>query len=59
MNRDLFLYGFVGRIAGRFTPSTDFAFEILAVAAVLDMTFDEVMDNVSTLHARKTIVLHL
>jgi hypothetical protein len=49
MNRDLFLDGFVGRIASRFGLLTDFAFEILAVAAVLDMTFDEVMDNVSTL----------
>lgn len=49
MNRDLFLDGFIGRIASRFGLSKDFAFEILAVAAVLDMTFDEVMDNVSTL----------
>ena len=49
MNRDLFLDGFIDRIGKRFNLSTDFAFEILAIAAVLDQTFDEVMDNVSTL----------
>jgi hypothetical protein len=49
MNRDLFLDGFTDRIAQRFGLSRDFAFEILAIAAILDMTFDEVMDQVSTL----------
>ena len=49
MNRDLFLNGFTARIAKRFNLSVDLAFEILAIAAVLDQTFDEVMDNVSTL----------
>ena len=49
MNRDLFLDGFIDRIGKRFNLSADFAFEILAIAAVLDQTFDEVMDNVSTL----------
>lgn len=49
MNRDLFLNGFIDRIAKRFNLNVDLAFEILAIAAVLDQTFDEVMDNVSTL----------
>lgn len=49
MNRDLFLNGFIDRIGKRFGLTADFAFEILAIAAVLDLTFDEVMDNVSSL----------
>ena len=49
MNRDLFINGFIARIGKRFGLSADFAFEILAIAAVLDQTFDEVMDNVSSL----------
>ena len=49
MNRDIFLDGFTDRIARRFGLSREFAFEILAIAAILDMTFDEVMDQVSTL----------
>jgi hypothetical protein len=49
MNRDLFLDGFTDRIAKRFGLSNDCAFEILSIAAVLDMTFDEVMNDVSTL----------
>jgi hypothetical protein len=49
MNRDLFLDGFIDRIGKRFNLGADFSFEILAIAAVLDLTFDEVMDNVSSL----------
>jgi len=49
MNRDLFINGFIDRIGKRFGLTADFAFEILAIAAVLDQTFDEVMDNVSSL----------
>jgi len=49
MNRDIFLDGFVSRIGKRFGLSTDFSFEILAIAAILDQSFDEVMDGVSTL----------
>ena len=41
--------GFKSRIAERFSISEDFAFEILCIAAVLDLTFDEVFDNASTL----------
>ena len=46
MNRDLFINGFIDRIGKRFGLTADFAFEILAISAVLDQTFDEVMDNV-------------
>jgi len=49
MNRDLFLDGFTERIAGRFKLTEAFAFELLSIAAILDMTFDEVMSDVSTL----------
>lgn len=49
MNRDLFLDGFTDRIAKRFGLNGDSAFEILAIAAILDLTFDEVMNDVSTL----------
>jgi len=46
MNLDLFINGLIDRIGKRFGLSADFAFEILAIAAVLDQTFDELMDNV-------------
>lgn len=49
MNRDLFLDGFTDRITKRFGLTANFAFEILAIAAILDLTFDEVMNDVSTL----------
>ena len=49
MNRELFLNGFINRISKRFKLTENFAFEILAIAAVLDFTFDEVVDNVSTI----------
>jgi hypothetical protein len=49
MNRDLFLDGFIDRINRRFGLTADFAFEILSIAAILDLTFDEVMNDVSTL----------
>jgi len=46
MNRDLFINGFIDRIGKCFGLTADFAFKISAIAAVLDQTFDEVMDNV-------------
>jgi len=46
MKSDLFINGFIDRIGKRFGMTMDFAFEILAIAAVLDQAFDEVMDNV-------------
>jgi hypothetical protein len=49
MNRDLFIDGFIERIRQRFQLNEDSAFEILSIAAVLDLTFDEVFDQVSTL----------
>ena len=49
MNRHLFLDGFIDRISQRFRLSAAFAFEILAIAAVLDLTFDEVMNDVSSI----------
>ncbi len=49
MNKSLFLDGFKQRIQERFNLSADYAFEVLSIAAFLDMTFDEVVANVSTL----------
>lgn len=49
MNKALFLNGFKKRICDRFGLEESFAFEILCIAAFLDMTFDEVMDNASTI----------
>ena len=49
MNRDLFLDGFLDRIGKRFSLAPTFAFEILSIAAILDFTFDEVFDQVSTI----------
>jgi len=49
MNRDIFLDGFIDRIGKRYSLSKDFSFEILAIAAILDQSFDEVMDGVCTL----------
>lgn len=49
MNRDLFINGFIERIKQRFQLTEAYAFEILSIAAVLDLTFDEVFDQVSTL----------
>lgn len=49
MNRDLFIDGFVERIGHRFCLESGFAYEILSIAAVLDLTFDEVFDQVSTI----------
>ena len=46
MNPDLFINGFIDRIGKRFGLIADFAFEILAIASVLDQTFDKVMGNV-------------
>ena len=46
MNFDLFINGFIDRIGKRPCLTADFAFEISAIAAVLDQTFGVVMDNV-------------
>lgn len=49
MNKALFLDGFKQRVVKKFSLREDFAFEVLCIAAFLDMTFDEVLDNVSTI----------
>jgi len=49
MNKALFLDGFKSRIQKHFNLREDFAFEVLCIAAFLDLTFDEVVDNVSTI----------
>jgi hypothetical protein len=49
MNRELFFNGYIDRIAEKFNLAKPFAFEILAIAAILDLSFDEVFDLVSTI----------
>ena len=49
MNKELFINGFKNRIKAKFNLTDACAFEILVLAAFLDLSFDEVMANVSTL----------
>jgi hypothetical protein len=49
MNKELFFSGYIDRIAEKFNLQQSFAFEILAIAAILDLSFDEVHDLVSTI----------
>jgi len=49
MNKELFFRGYIDRIAEKFSLQKPFAFEILAIAAILDLSFDEVHDHASTL----------
>ncbi len=49
MNKELFFNGYLGRIAEKFKLTRTFAFEILAIAAILDLSFDEVFDHASTI----------
>lgn len=48
-NKELFLNGYIERIANKFELSKDLAFEILSLAAILDLSFDEVYNTVSTI----------
>jgi hypothetical protein len=47
MNKELFINGFKKRIKEKFNLTDACAFEILVLAAFLDLSFDEVMANVS------------
>jgi len=49
MNKDLFLNGYIERIANKFELPAPLAFEILSLAAILDLSFDEIYDSVSTI----------
>lgn len=49
MNRELFIGSYLERIEKKFSLKHDFAFEILAMTALLDLSFDEVFQNVSTI----------
>ncbi len=49
MNQELFFNGYIERIANKFNLEKPFAFEILAIAAILDLSFDEVFALVSTI----------
>jgi hypothetical protein len=49
MNKELFINGFKNRIKAKLNLTDACAFEILVLAAFLDLSFDEVMANVSTL----------
>lgn len=45
-NRDLLIEGYLNRISNQFAVSKDIAFELFSIAAVLDLTFEEVRDQV-------------
>ena len=49
MNQKLFIDSYRSRIEKKFSLRNDFAFEILAITALLDQSFDEVYQNISTL----------
>ncbi len=49
MNRNLFIDSYIERIEKKFLLNRDFAFEILAITALLDQSFDEVFQNISTI----------
>ncbi|AYQ56222.1 hypothetical protein MS2017_0480 [Bathymodiolus thermophilus thioautotrophic gill symbiont] len=49
MNQKLFIDGYLERIEKKFSLSDGFAFEILAITALLDQSFDEVYQNISTI----------
>ncbi len=45
-NRELFIDGYLNKLATRFDINRDEAFEIFSIAAVLETTFEDVHDNV-------------
>lgn len=49
MNKELFINGYLDRIEKKFSLSRNFAFEILAITALLDQSFDEAFQNISTI----------
>jgi len=49
MNKELFIDSYINRIEKKFSLRKDFAFEILAITALLDQSFDEVYQNISTI----------
>lgn len=49
MNKELFINSYLERIGKKFSLEKDFAFEILAITALLDQSFDEVYQNISTI----------
>ncbi|MBD3795926.1 MAG: AIPR family protein [Epsilonproteobacteria bacterium] len=49
MNRRLFIDSYIARIQQKFSLQPNFAFEILVLAAFLDLSFDEVFHHVSTI----------
>jgi hypothetical protein len=49
MNKELFINSYLDRIEKKFSLSRNFAFEILAITALLDQSFDEIFQNISTI----------
>jgi hypothetical protein len=49
MNKELFINGYINRIVNKFNLEQNLAFEILAITAILDLSFDETYNNVSTI----------
>lgn len=53
MNKELFIKGYIDRIANKFNLPPNLAFEILAITAILDLSFDETYNNASTIFNKK------
>lgn len=49
MNKELFINGYTSRIQEKYSLEPNFAFEILVLAAFLDLSFDEALHHASTL----------
>jgi len=53
LNKELFIKGYLEKIANKFDLSNDLAFEIFASSVILNKDFDEVFENCSTIEKDK------
>ncbi len=45
-NKEVFIQGFINKIAEKFNVTADIAFEIFSIASIVDRSFQEVHDNI-------------
>ena len=53
LNKELFIKGYIEKIANKFDLSNDLAFEIFVSSVILNKDFDEVFENISTIEKDK------
>jgi hypothetical protein len=53
LNKELFIKGYIEKIANKFELSNDLAFEIFVSSVILNKDFDEVFENISTIQKDK------